>query len=171
MNTTLDSPFTDKEIKSAVFQMHPTKAHGPDGMSPNFYQKHWGMVGADTCNRVRTMLFSGQILLKINSTYVTLIPKVKDAMMMSQLCLISLCNILYKIMAKVLTNRLKVILSRIISLTQSAFILGRLISDNYLVAAEVAHCSSGSNGLIALKLDIRKVYDHVEWKFLEAKMH
>ncbi|XP_050125567.1 secreted RxLR effector protein 78-like [Malus sylvestris] len=93
---------------------------------------------------------------------------------MTQLRPISLCNVLYKIVAKVLTNRLKTILPRIIAPTQSAFILRHLISDNYLVAAEVAHYmhkrSLGSNGLMALKLDINKEYDRVELRFLEAMM-
>ena len=114
------------------------------------------------------------ILRKINYTHVTLIPKVKDATLMTQLRPISLCNVLYKIVAKVLTNRLKTILPRVISPTQSAFVPGRLISDNYLVAAEVAHYmhkrSSRANGLMAVKLDISKAYDRVEWKFLEAMM-
>ncbi|KAM1884835.1 hypothetical protein ACFX14_037585 [Malus domestica] len=93
---------------------------------------------------------------------------------MSQLRLISLCTLIYKIMAKVLTNLFKSILPRIISSTQSAFILGRLISDNYLVATEVAYymhkTSSRMNGLMALKLDVSKVYDHLKWNFLEAIM-
>lgn len=85
------------------------------------------------------MLISRQILWKINYTHVTLIPKVKDATLMTQLCLISLCNILYKIVAKVLMDRLKLILPHVISPTQSVFVMGRLIFYNYLVAAEVAH--------------------------------
>lgn len=112
------------------------------------------------------MVLSGQILRKINYTHVTLIPKVKEVMKMSQLRPISLCNVIYKIMAKVLTNRLKSVLPLIISPTQSAFIPGRLISDNYLVAAEVAHYmhkrSSGMNGFMALKLDVSKAYDRLE---------
>lgn len=78
MNDSLDSPFTDEEIKCVVFQIHPTKALRPDGMSPGFYQKYWGVVGVDICIGVRSMLLSGQILRKINYTHVTLIPKVKD---------------------------------------------------------------------------------------------
>ena len=70
---------------------------------------------------------------------------------------------------------MKSILPHVISPTQSAFVPGRLISDNYLVAAEVAHYmhkrASGSKGLMAVKLDISKAYDRVEWKFLEAVMH
>lgn len=104
-----------------------------------------------------------------------LIPRVKDAKLMSQLRPISLGNVLYKIVVKVLINRLKLILSPVISPTQSVFVPGRLISDNYLVVAEVAHYmhkrSLGVNGFMALKLDISKAYDRVEWKFLEAMVH
>lgn len=131
-------------------------------------------MGAYICNGVRSMLLSGQILRKINYTYVIFIPKEKDATLMTPLRPISLCNVLYKIVAKVLTNRLKVILLHIISPTHSAFILGRLIFINYLVDADVAHYmhkrSLGLNGLMALKLNISKAYDRVEWGFLEAVM-
>ncbi|KAM1011190.1 hypothetical protein FF1_046429 [Malus domestica] len=86
---------------------------------------------------------------------------------------ISLCNILYKIIAKVLTNRLKSILLHNIP-ESSAFIPGRLILDNSLVAAEIAHYmhkkTSGWNGIMALKLDICKAYHRLEWNYLEAIM-
>lgn len=135
-------------------------------MSLGFYKKHWDIVSHDVCNGIRTMLSSGHILRKINYTHVTLIPKVNEASMMSQLWPISLCNVLYKIVAKVLTNRLKEVLPFIISTTQSAFIRGPLIFDNYLVVAEVAHYmhkrASGLNGLMALKLDVSKGYDRLE---------
>lgn len=87
----------------------------------------------DVCN------LSGHFLRKMNYNRVTLIPKVKDVTKMIQLRPISLCNVLYKIVAKVLTNRLKAILLCIITPTQSVFISGCLISDNYLVSIEVAH--------------------------------
>lgn len=117
------------------------------------------------------MVLSGHFLRKINFTHVMLIPKVKDATKMTQLRPISLCNVLYKIVAKVPTNRLKVILPRIIAPTQSVFIPGHLISDNYLVAAEAAHYMHKTIfGVMALKLDISKVYDRVELRFLEAMM-
>lgn len=75
---------------------------------------------------------------------------------------------------KVLANRLKIILPQIISSTQSAFVPGRLISNNCLVTAKVAHYthkrSSRLNGLMALQLDINRAYDRLEWKFLEVIM-
>lgn len=109
-----------------------------------------------------------------NQTYVTLIPKVPVARYMNQLRPISLCNVLYKIGSEVLANRIKPILDAIISPFQCAFVLGQLISGNYLLAFEIAHFMkrrrSGKKGYCALKLDMSKAYDRVEWRFLEVVM-
>ncbi|KAL6194310.1 hypothetical protein ACLB2K_035394 [Fragaria x ananassa] len=107
-------------------------------------------------------------------TNVTLIPKVKTLENMQQLRPISLCNVIYKLGSKVLANRLMGLLHDIISPNQSAFVLGRQISDNSLLAFEISHflkrCYGGGQGYGALKLDMSKAYDKVEWPFLEAVM-
>ena len=87
---------------------------------------------------------------------------------------ISLCNLIYKIISKVLTNRLKLILPQLIAPTQSAFVPGRLITDNMLVAYETLHAmhirKKRKKGALALKLDVSKAYDRVEWSFLKGMM-
>ncbi|BFG35644.1 hypothetical protein CerSpe_219180 [Prunus speciosa] len=174
MNASLLTDFTEQEVKHAVFQMYPTKAPGPDGMPPVFFQKYWHIVGNDVSRAIINFLSSGRLLHKINFTHVVLIPKVKNPKDMTQLRPISLCNVLFKIASKVLANRLKTILPSLISPSQSAFVSGRLISDNSILAAEIIHClrsrRRGKKGFLALKLDMSKAYDRIEWSFLEQMM-
>ena len=136
-NHQLLQPYTMEEVRAALFQMHPSKAPGSDGMSSFFFQKYWHIVGNSISNAVLSVLNSGKILRKINLTYLSLIPKKKNPEKLSDYRPISLCNVLYKIISKVLANRLKSVLSVIISDSQSAFVPGRMITDNVSVAFEV----------------------------------
>jgi hypothetical protein len=174
MNTRLSQPFQRQEVDHAIKQMGPLKAPGPDGMSPIFYQTFWDSVGNDVSSAILSCLNSGNILKSINHTYITLIPKKQNPTKVTDFRPISLCNVIYKILSKVLTNRLKSILPHIISETQSAFVPGRLITDNILVAFETLHHmktrSTGKDGFMALKLDMSKAYDRVEWVFLKHVM-
>jgi len=110
----------------------------------------------------------------VNKTNIVLIPKAKDPKSISQYRPISLCNVLYKIFSKTIANRLKRILSSLISEQQSAFVPKRQITDNALVAFEVFHYmkqkTRGKRGVCMIKLDIGKAYDRVEWLFLYRVM-
>ena len=103
-----------------------------------------------------------------------MIPKVKNPKKVSEFRPISLCNVVYKLITKVVANRLKKLLAKMIPDSQSAFLLGRLITDNILVAFETLHFlkrkTQGKLGYMALKLDMSKAYDRVEWVFLERIM-
>ena len=128
-------------------------------------------MGIDVHQAVLSSLNSSSILKSINHTFITLIPKVNNPERVSNFQPISLCNMIYKIVSKVIANRLKPMLHSIISDTQSAFIANRLITDNILIAFESLHHMKnnciGKKGFVALKLDMSKAYDRVEWIFLE----
>lgn len=150
MNEVLLQPYSVEEIKVAVFQIHTSKCPGQDGMSPLFYQQFWHIVGPEMVEVVRSFLQSGYLSKEVCFTHVVLVPKVNKPQDMSQLRSISLCNVLYKIGATVIANHLKGMMSTIILTNQSAFVPGRLISDNSLMVGRVAlHLS-----LISVKLMI-----------------
>jgi hypothetical protein len=158
----------------AEHQMAPSKAPGPDGFTEDFFQKNWASVGTEVCNFVLSILNSSFMNKELNFTYIALIPKIKNPSCVTEFRPISLCNVLYKIVSKVLAYRLKNILLDIIDPTQSAFIPGRLIFYNILVAYETLHTMQSrmwsNEGYIAVKLDMSKAYDRVEWEFLEKVM-
>ena len=175
MKEILSRDYSAEEIKAALFQMGPTKAPGPYGMNAIFYQKFWHIVGDDVIAAVLDFLNSGNMNFELNYTNIVLIPRNKSPERMSDYRPISLCNIIYKIIFKIMANRLKHILPNLISLTQSAFVPGRLITDNVLVAYETLHSmhckKKGKKGALGLKLDISKACDRVKWAFLEKIMY
>lgn len=158
----------------ALSNMHPLKAPGPDGYGACFFQSHWGTVGPSVRQAVLKFLNLGIFDSSINYTFLALIPRTINASNVGDYRPISLCNALYKIIAKVLTNRLKQVLPGVISQQQSAFLPGRLITDNILVAYEALHTMAtrvkGKKAYMAMKLDMSKAYDRMEWSFLKAVM-
>ncbi|XP_057248279.1 uncharacterized protein LOC125493714 [Beta vulgaris subsp. vulgaris] len=164
----------EEEIRDALFQMHPNKAPGVDGMHALFYQKFWHIVGDDIVQFIREWWLGRVQIDSMNQTCIVLIPKCSNPQQMGDFRPISLCTVLYKIISKMMANRLKIFLSDLISLHQSAFVPGRLITDNAMVAFEIFHRmkrgGDGRNGVMAFKLDMSKAYDRVEWSFLEKVM-
>ncbi|XP_048622886.1 uncharacterized protein LOC106383217 [Brassica napus] len=174
MNDNLTAPVSDWEVKLALFAMHPDKAPGPDGMTALFYQKFWDIVKEDLTLMVNKFLFDGTVTNGLNDTNICLIPKTTKPNDMAQFRPISLCNVSYKIISKVLCQRLKKVLPGLISETQSAFVAGRQISDNIMIAQEMFHAlrtkPSGRNKRMAIKTDMSKAYDRMEWSFIETVM-
>ncbi|OMO96071.1 reverse transcriptase [Corchorus capsularis] len=159
----LDKPFTADEIKQAAFQLGPWKAPGVDGKPVLFYQQFWDIVGALTTASSLSFLNSGHMLKELNKTLITLVPKKNDPQKVGDFRPISLCNVAYKIIARTMVNRLKPIMDAITTPFQSAFVKGRLISDNIIVGREVLTTiqrqRKGKGMLRALKIDMNKAYD------------
>jgi hypothetical protein len=174
MNVKLCMEFTDVEISDALFQIGPLKAPGPDGFPARFYQKNWDILKGDVIKAVRQFFISGVMPSGVNDTSIVLIPKVDDPMELKDFRPIGLCNVVYKVVSKCLVNRMRPLLEDVISENQSAFVPGRLITDNALLAFEclhyMEHGSSVNSNFCAYKLDLSKAYDRVDWVFLEKTM-
>ncbi|XP_019151924.1 PREDICTED: uncharacterized protein LOC109148644 [Ipomoea nil] len=138
-NAHLLRPFEPEEVRAAMFSMGKDKSPGPDGMNPGFYQAFWDVIGKDVTSFVLNCLSQSSLPDCLNDANIVLIPKKCVPEHVSDLRPIALCNVLYKVMAKMIANRMKPLLEDVISESQSAFLPGRLISDNILVASEVGH--------------------------------
>lgn len=119
--------------------MYPDKAPGPDSMTPVFFQKNWSVVGKDVIQLTRNFFLTGEIVDNMNATNIVLIPKKKQPAYLTELRPISLCNVVMKIIMKVIANRLNKVLETVFSDTQSAFLSGCLIFDNIMISFEVMH--------------------------------
>lgn len=143
-------------------------------MSHILYKSFWHIVGDDVTTTVLNALNSGNVHESLNSSFISLIPKIKNPKKVSDFRPISLCNVVNKLIAKVLVNHLKQILPHVVSDSKSSFLFGRLIVDNVLVVFETLYYlkrkTQGKLVYMALKLDMSKAYDHVEWEFLEKVM-
>ncbi|RVW81652.1 Transposon TX1 uncharacterized 149 kDa protein [Vitis vinifera] len=154
-------PFTWERAQ----QMHPDKSPRPDGFNPAFFQHFWLLIGNDIFHACSSWLNKNEFPASLNETIIVLIPKNDNPVSMRDLWPIALCNVLYKIIVKVLANRLKIFLPVLIDESQSTFVLGKAIIDNVVVAFELIHYmkrkTHGKVGDVALKIDISKAYDRI----------
>ncbi|GJU04045.1 RNA-directed DNA polymerase, eukaryota, reverse transcriptase zinc-binding domain protein [Tanacetum coccineum] len=139
---------SDKEIKDAIFDIDDAKAP------------------------VKEFFMSGRLLGEVNATLISLIPKIQTPNKVTDFRPIACCNVLYKCISKVLTNRIKPILGKLVSCNQSAFITGRHIQDNIMLTQEImkGYNRRGGPKTVAFKIDIQKAYDTVNWEFLEKTL-
>lgn len=166
---------TPLEIKEAVFSIHADKAPGPDGFLASFFHSNWDNIGGDIVKEIQEVFLTGELPDSMNETHVCLIPKVQSPKTVSEYRPIALCNVYYKILSKLLTKRLQPLLSGLISENQSAFVPGRAIADNVLITHEVLHYLKYSDAekrcYMAVKTNMSKAYDRLEWDFIECVLH
>lgn len=174
MKQRIERDFTVEEVERALKEISTHNSLGLDGFGAGFYKNYWEIVGRETSKAVLEFLNGRKIDRQLNHTYLALIPSVSSPISMNNCRPISLCNVLYKLMSKVLANKVKGVLHDIISSNQSVFILVRLITDNIIIAYELLHSMKSKHkwkiGSMAIKLDMAKAYGRLEWPFLEAML-
>ncbi|XP_026459906.1 uncharacterized protein LOC113360630 [Papaver somniferum] len=168
-NEKLLSPITLEEVKNTIKQMGPWTAPGTDGFPPGFYKQNLKLLENDVWEIVKSFFHSKHLLKEMNHTFISLIPKVNKLNSPADFRHISLCNYNYKIISKILVNRMKPLLSKLISPYQASYDPGRNIQNNVIIAHELVYTLKKKKdrcGIMGLKLDTSKAFDRVECPFL-----
>jgi hypothetical protein len=156
----LSLPITHAEVEAALWSL---KLHA------GFFQKSWLSVGDTVVKEVQNIFQSGVMPEYLNNTMITLIPKCAGADCLSKFRPISLCNFIYKVVTKIIVQRLRPLLSGLISPLQAAFVPGRMGLNNMIIVQELIHSLTlkrGKVGFLAMKIDLEKAYDRLEWHFI-----
>lgn len=165
----LEKPLNIDEVETALQESDSNKSSGPDGFNAGWVKTMWPLI----CNKVMEFfhkLYSDCLIPRgVNSSFIVLIPKITNPDSFNHFRPISLINSSLRLLLKVLANRLKKCLGKVISVKQSAFLKGRNISDSILMVNEVIHAmrTYRTDGLI-LNLDFSKAYDSIDWSCLLA---
>ncbi|GAU44567.1 hypothetical protein TSUD_367230 [Trifolium subterraneum] len=164
----LVQPFLLDEIKEAVWDCDSFKCPGPDGINIGFLKDFWDFLKLDFLNFFSEFYHHGRLTKGLNSTFIALIPKVDCPQRVADFRPIALVSSVYKVLSKVLANRLRRVVGGVVSQTQSAFIKGRQILDGILIANEIVDdAKRDKKELLMLKIDFEKAYDSVEWDYLD----
>jgi exonuclease III len=170
-NEALLRPFTIEEVDQALLDTPKCKAPGPDGFTSDFFHYCWQMIRTEVWEILEDSRITGEVLRAFNATFLALIPKEGQANRPKQYRPIALCNVIYKLLTKVIARRLKPILPTIISPEQSGYVEGRQILDSIILAHEVIHSlqKTKTPGML-LKLDISKAFDKLSWEYMKAML-
>ena len=160
---------TYDEIKAGLWSLKAFKAPGVDGLHVGFFQIFWHEVNESICKEVGSIFSLGIMPECLNKTLIALVPKCQNQETINSYRLISLCNTIYKAVTKIIVAQIHPLLSNLISPIQAVFMLGRRGLDNVLIAQKLIHSidkKNGRMGYMAIKVDLEKAYDKLEWSFI-----
>ncbi|GJU28782.1 RNA-directed DNA polymerase, eukaryota [Tanacetum coccineum] len=164
----LECDVTKEELKKAVWDCGIDKSPGPDGFTFGFYRRFWSTIENDVFEAVKYFFNSGAIPNGCNSSFIALIPKIPNVNLVKDFRPISLIGSMYKIIAKILANRLVGVLGDIVNEVQSAFIAERQILDGPFILNEVLQwCKLKKKQSLIFKVDFEKAFDSIRWDFLD----
>lgn len=169
----LSKECSDEETVKALRSMGSYKAPRPDGYQAIFFKSAWNVTGHAVLEFVRKLMRGGEIPFGAAEAFLVLIPKETKPSSMKGFRPLSLCNIVYKLVSKVIVSRLKGAWSSLISPYQASFISGRQALDNMVLRQEFVHSmrhTKARKGSVIIKLDLEKAYDRLEWDFIESSL-
>lgn len=167
--TSIEALPSNLEIQQALFSLGPHKSAGPDGFNAKVIQENWESFGPSICHEVSEFFRSGHMKQSISRSNLILVPKTENSTKVTHFRPISVCNLIYKLISKIIATRMKPFISLLISPSQCAFIPGREISENVILFKEVLHSfkqKKYKNREFCLKIDLSKAFDRMDWDFL-----
>jgi hypothetical protein len=163
----LELHFEEREVLEVVKGMNKDKAPGPDGFPMAIFQDCWDVIKFDILGVFFDFHTHSKFVKSLNTSFIALIPKTPGAIDVSDFRPISLVSGVYKIIVKVLANRMNCVMEKIISKPQSAFVKHKHILDSVPIASEcLVSCINSGIPMVLYKLNITKVFYHINWKFL-----
>lgn len=171
-NSSFLKEYSEADVKEAFFSMPKNKTGGLDGYSAEIFTSTWSVIGPEITEAVLEFFKSGCLLKQWNAANLVLIPKKPNASTPTDFRPISCLNTTYKVISKMLASRLKAILPLMISKLQSAFLPGRLLAENVLLATDLVngYNSQSLSPRGMLKVDLRKAFDCLRWDFILASL-
>jgi hypothetical protein len=164
-NAVLTAEFSEEEIRKAVWECESSKCPGPDGINFGFIKEFWDVIKVDFQRFISEFHTNGRITRGANSAFITLIPKVENPVKLNEFRPISLIGCMYKVLSKILENRLKGVAQKLISAPQFAFL------ESILIANEIVDdAKRKKREVLMFKVDFEKAYDSVDWKYLDYVM-
>lgn len=167
-------PLSIKEITTTINSFKPLKAPGPDGLHPYFYQKYWSQIANSVTSFCQEVFTNQHISPLVNKIYLCLIPKYSYPSSITQYRPIGFCNTPYKIITKIIINRIKPLLPKLISPERFAFLKERRASDNAIIVEEILNYfkkKKVKQAHFLLKLDLEKAFDQMECAFINKTLH
>jgi len=159
--------FSEEEVKESVWHCEGSKSPGPDGFNFNFIKANWETLKEDIMEAVRSFHETGSFPKGCNTSFIALVSKVKDPITIDQFRPISLVGAMYKIITKVMSHRIKGVISMVIDENQSAFMKGRGMFESVVIVNEVIEeVRRNRKSGVFFKVDFEKAYDSVRWSFL-----
>nr|GEX73150.1 putative RNA-directed DNA polymerase, eukaryota, reverse transcriptase zinc-binding domain protein [Tanacetum cinerariifolium] len=166
-NVALISPTCEMGIRNAIWDCGSDKSPGPDRFSFALYKKFWDSLKYNIMGFVQEFFKSSSLPRGCNTSFITLILKVHNPMVITDFQPISLIGAQYKIIAKVLVNRLAQVIDSVICQEQTAFVKIRQILDGPLMVSEaIQWCKRKHSKLLVFKIDFENAFDSISWDFL-----